>query len=416
VTRRLHELVPLLEAVGCVMEEISPERTVLSLPLLISAMNQNGTHQASVFYLVADYTVGVGIFGVLPGCYVTGVHDRCAALPIQYWLKRGEVRHLAPGTGKLHAEIRISPDDAARLRRQLFERGRGEYTGVVTMSQDGRVVAEATHTMGVYADIPRNAGARANVFQVQNMTVSALLISGLRDDPISRLVAGEQGLAIASRMSVVTPQLPSLVRARSTHLERLLEKAGGSFSQVLVLGVGFDPKPVKFSGAHQRWFGIDLRNMLRERETRFAAAGAEASNFVPVPGDILSDNWDAAVREAGYLPEAPSLIIAEGISMYFSLEVLARVFRKLRMLANSPESRLWIDHVSTGLFDLDLFEVKSFLASMARLGEPFIAGFDDPSRVAPQSWALVETTSAASAAVMPEPVHERYLFSILNPA
>src|SRR4051794_31630079 len=73
VTRRLRELVPLLDVVDCVVIEVHPDRTVLELPLRESAMNQNGTHQAAVFYLVADYALGVAMFGVLPGCYVTGV-------------------------------------------------------------------------------------------------------------------------------------------------------------------------------------------------------------------------------------------------------------------------------------------------------------------------------------------------------
>ncbi|MEY4530422.1 MAG: hypothetical protein RLZZ156_1143 [Deinococcota bacterium] len=414
-TRRLRELVPLLETVDCTVEEIGAERTVLTLPLLASAMNQNGTHQAAVFYLVADYTLGIGMFGVLPGCYVTGIHDRCDALPVQYWLKRGEVKHLAPGTGKLRAETRISSEDAEKLRRQLFDKGRGEYTGTVFISQDGRVVAEATHTMGIYADVPRMAGVRANLFQVQNMKTSALMISGLREDPISQLVAGDQGRAIANRMSVATPQLPSLVLARTLDLERHLERDGGSFAQVLVLGVGFDPKPLRFSSERQQWFGLDLRDMQKERESRFATMGVQAANFVPVVGDILSDTWDAAILEAGFRPDAPTLIIAEGISMYFPREVLAEMFTKLRKLIGSPDSKFWLDHVSSGLFELDLFEVRSFLASMARLGEPFVTGFDDPTMIAPNTWVLAETTIAASTVGMSEPVHAGYCFSVLKP-
>ncbi len=414
-TRRLRELVPLLETVDCTVEEIGAERTVLTLPLLASAMNQNGTHQAAVFYLVADYTLGIGMFGVLPGCYVTGIHDRCDALPVQYWLKRGEVKHLAPGTGKLRAETRISSEDAEKLRRQLFDKGRGEYTGTVFISQDGRVVAEVTHTMGIYADVPRMAGVRANLFQVQNMKSSALMISGLREDPISQLVAGDQGRAIANRMSVATPQLPSLVLARTLDLERHLERDGGSFAQVLVLGVGFDPKPVRFSSEQQRWFGLDLRDMQKERESRFATMRVQAANFVAVVGDILSDTWDATILEAGFRPDAPTFIIAEGISMYFPREVLAEMFNKLRKLIGSPDSKFWLDHVSSELFELELFEVKSFLASMARLGEPFVTGFDDPTMIAPNTWVLAETTTAASAVGVSEPVHAGYCFSVLKP-
>src|SRR5262249_9687799 len=157
-----------------------------------------------------------------------------------------------------------------------------------------------------------------------------------------------------NRMSVVTPQLPSLVRARTVDLERHLERERRSFAQVLVLGVGFDPKAVRFSSATQRWFGLDLRDMHRERESRFGAADAQARNFVPVIGDLLSDSWYAALQDAGFRPDVPTFVVAEGISMYLPRELLATVFRKLRTLTSSPHSRFWLDHVSSGLFDLDL--------------------------------------------------------------
>jgi O-methyltransferase involved in polyketide biosynthesis len=416
VTRRLRELVPLLQAVGCVAEEMGPERTVLSLPLLESAMNQNGTHQAAVFYLIADYTLGVGMFGVLPGCYVTGVHDRCEALPLQYWLKRGSVSHLAPGTGKMRAEVSIPPEEAEKLRRQLIEKGRGEYSGTVRIYQESTLIAEAHHTMGLYADIPRAAGTRTNIFQIQNLRISAVMIAGLREDPLSKLVAGDQGRAIASRMSVATPQLPSLVRARTVDLERHIGGEGHRYAQVLVLGVGLDPKPVRFSSSTQRWFGLDLRDMLREREQRFGEAGAHAQDFVPVVGDMLSDTWDPALLNAGFNPEVPTFFIAEGISMYFPRDVLARLFNRLRDLTTSQNSRLWLDHVTSSVFDFDVFEVRSFLSSMTRLGEPFITGFDNPATIAPDAWVLAETTSAAAAIGVSDTIHGEYRFSVLKPS
>jgi acyl-coenzyme A thioesterase PaaI-like protein len=414
-TSRLRELVPLLSFLDCVVEEVGPERTVLSMPLLSSSMNQNGTHQGSVFYLIADYALGVGMFGVLPGAYVTGVHDRCHALPVQYWLKRGTVTHFAPGTGPLRAEVRIAPEDALRLRLQLIEKGRGEISATVKITQEGLLVAEAHHTMGIYADVPRQPGLRANLFQVQNVKLSALMIAGLRGDALSQVVARDQGRAIANRMALAAPQLPSLVRARGLHVEKYLQRHGAAFEQVLVVGVGLDPKPVQLSNSTQRWFGLDLHDMLRERESRFARVDAKASNFVPVVGDIRLEKWDGALQEAGFSPALATFVIVEGMSMYFHRDQLARLFDKVRALTNSPASRLWLDHVTPALFDLEIFEVKAFLASMSRLGEPFVLGFDDPAAVAPDSWTWDESASASDVLGESDPVHDGYRFSILKP-
>ena len=413
VTQRLRELVPLLEFVDCKVEVIEPEKTMLSLPLLPSAMNQNGTHQAAIFYLVADYTIGVGMFGALPGIYVTGVHDRCNALPVQYWLKAGTVRHLAPGTGPLIAEVNIPAEVALQLRKQLIDRGRCELTQVVRFYQEGTLVAETEHTMGMYADIPRRAGLRANIFQVQNLKTSALMIAGLRDDPLSHKIAQDQGRAIANRMTLAAPQLPSLVAARTTHIENYLRENARIFSQVLVLAVGLDPKPVRFSSRNQRWFGLDLKEMLRERESRFANLSSQAMSFTPVAADLRLDSWDQTLIKSGFESGATTLIIMEGITMYLSSFELAQLLRKLRAIVGSAQSRLWMDHVSSSLFSIDILEVKSFLASMTRLGEPFVLGYDDISALSECKWVTEEKTSAAAVLEISEAVHQEYFFSIL---
>ncbi|MEO5961005.1 MAG: class I SAM-dependent methyltransferase, partial [Opitutaceae bacterium] len=294
-----------------------------------------------------------------------------------------------------------------------------ELTDTVRIYQDGDLVAEAQHTMGIYADMPRTAGVRANIFQVQNLKTSALMIAGLRDDPLSREIAQDQGRAIAQRMALASPQLPSLVKARTLHLERFLQQHGHRYPQVLVLAVGLDPKPVTFARAGQRWFGLDLRDMLREREERFAlarAGGPSTASFTPVVADFRLDTWDGAVVQAGFSPELPTFIIAEGLSMYLTRGELGGLFQKLRALTASPETRLWIDHVTSELFDLDVIEVRSFLAAMTRLGEPFVLGFDDASSVLPGVWAPVESASAADVLSLVEPVHREYRFSILRPS
>jgi O-methyltransferase involved in polyketide biosynthesis/acyl-coenzyme A thioesterase PaaI-like protein len=414
-TQRLRALVPLLEFVGCVVQEIGPERTVLGLPLLAAAMNQNGTHQAAVFYLVADYVFGVAMFGVLPGVYVTGVHDRCAALPVQFWLKRGTVHHLAPGTGQLRAEIAIPTEQQVQLRAQLFERGRGELTGKVCFFQDGQLVAETEHTMGIYADLPRVAGTRANIFQVQNLKTSALMIAGLRADALSQAVAADQGRALARRMTIAAPQLPALVSARTTHIHQVIRAQSATCSQVLVLGVGLDPKPVEHSSDLQRWFGLDLRDMLKEREQRFAKAGAIAANAVCIAADLRLQGWEESLLRSGFAADKPTLVIVEGLSMYLTKDELAGLLVSLRQLLQSPDTRVWLDHVTPALFEHESQDVRSFLASMNRLGEPFILGFVDAATVASGSWATEQACSARDVLATSDPIHNEYRFSVLAP-
>ncbi|MEM7561004.1 MAG: class I SAM-dependent methyltransferase, partial [Planctomycetota bacterium] len=353
ITKRLRELVPLLEFCGFRVESVTPEETVVSVPLLHSAVNQNGTQQASVFYLLADYALGVAMFGVLPGVYVTGVHDRGRALPVQYWLKRGTVKHLSPGSGTMRAVVKISPEKSAELRQSLIDNGRGEVKERVSIYQGEQLVAATEHTMGLYADVPRRAGAKINPFQMLSLKVSALMIAGLRGDGLSSAVAGEQGNAIAKRMSVATPQLPTLVKGRSVSIKRHLLAEGQRHEQVVCLGVGLDPKPIEHATAGQHWFGVDLPEMIGERDAAFARAGASSSHYTAVAADLRVAGWVDRLVESGFDPGKPTTVICEGLAMYLTTSEFVSLCGQVKCLMRHPESRLWLDHVTEDLFTME---------------------------------------------------------------
>lgn len=419
VTEHLGELVPLLNFVGFRVDKISPEKTVLSVPLLETAMNQNGTHQAAVFYLIADYTLGIGMFAVLPGCYTVGVHDRCRALPVQFWLKSGRVEHHAPGTGAIRSEVEIPPETAACMREQLMTTGRCGLKHPVHIYQGDRLVAVAEHEMLLFADVPR-PGETISMTQAQRLKTSALMIAGLRDDPVSAALAGEQGAAIARRMSRASPQLPTLVAARTRHVRDYLKGAGREHTQVLVLGSGLDSKPVDFARPEQKWFLCDLPDMLGDRQQRLAAQGIESPNTVAVAVDLRWPGWQDEVLRAGFDPSQSTVVILEGVSMYIERGGLQQSLDIIRGLCGHPGSRLWLDHVTEDLFAIDAPEVSSFLSSMARFGEPFITGFTDAAAFArradgPAAWRVMERRSASEVLGHGDAIHDNYLFTMMGP-
>lgn len=114
LTQRIHELIPLLRFVNCNVEYVGCDKAIVSIPLLDTAINQNGTQQAAAFYLLADCAFAVAILGALPGVYVSGIHDRCRALPIQLWTKQGAIQHLAPGTGTIKAIAQLPQESVYR--------------------------------------------------------------------------------------------------------------------------------------------------------------------------------------------------------------------------------------------------------------------------------------------------------------
>lgn len=412
ITHRLRELVPMLAFVDASVDEVGPGRAVLSAPLADGAMNQNGTQQAAVFYLLADYTVGVAMFASLPGIYVRGVHDRCDALPVQLWLRRCTVDHTAPGTGRVTASTELAPARVDELRHQLATTGKGELTAPVTIRQGTQVVATAEATVVLFADLPPTPGVRLSGLQRQNLKTSALMIAGLRADPLARAAADEQGLAIAARMSRASPQLPTLIAARDQHVTRLLT-VDEPPAQVLVLGVGLDPKPVHLARPGQRWFVLDFPDMLQERARRFRAAGASLDHELPIAADLRHPSWDYLALAAGLRPEQPTLVIAEGVSMYLAPAELAALLTRAAGVSTHPCSRLWLDHVTPRLYDLDLPSVTSFLATMSRLGEPFVLGFERADEHGGGHWRTVASASATDVVGVDDPVHREYRFSLL---
>src|SRR5687768_9911552 len=176
LTARLRELVPLVRMLEFRIASVSDSETVGEVPLLASTMNQNGTHQASVFYIMSDYIAGTAVYAGLAGTYAIGLHDRGSGQPIQLWLKANAVKHLKPGTGLIRGRAGLKPEQASELRDRLLEKGRCEVQMHVDILQGDDLIATAEPVIGVYEYNPRCVDTKLDVFQRENIKLSAKLI------------------------------------------------------------------------------------------------------------------------------------------------------------------------------------------------------------------------------------------------
>jgi methyltransferase (TIGR00027 family) len=326
------------------------------------------------------------------------------------------VEHIAPGTGAIRAEAHFPASEALAVRRQLIEKGRAKAFCDVEIYQGSKLVATARSEYRLIAQRPVAEEAPATpVREEKEATVdnSALLIAGLRDDSISRSLAGERGRALAERFSEGAPQLSSMIRARGLHVESILTDPRRQFEQVVVLGLGLDPKPILYSSDAQRWFGVDLPHMLPARARRLADCGVEAQNFRAVPSDLSRSGWTRDLLNNGFDPNLSTLFILEGVSMYLPGKALTNSLNELSTLMRSTGSRLWLDHVSANLMTMENASVNDFLQSLRDLGEPFRSGFDNPASLS-ERWVRETSSSAADVAGVEEPVHSEYMFSLLQ--
>ena len=373
LTKRLRELVPLLNFTKTTVVKVEGNYTELEMPLLEETMNQNGTHQASVFYLIADYTAGVGMFGALPGVYVTGINDRCHAYPVQYWLKSGKVVHLKPGLKTITAISRISSDDAFKMRQELISKGVTELEVNVDIYESGTRIAYTTHLMGLYGDIPRFEGRKINMFQNQNAMLSANMIAGLKSDSLSSRISTGLGKALANRFVYNTPELPEIIKSREISLNSFYQKYS-EFQQVLILGLGLDTYPNRSSSQkNKQWFGIDLRGSIKQRKAMFEENNIDDSMIIKIAANLVSNDWFDKLIKTGFDTTKDTLVVMEGICMYLNTTALYRIFKKIKYGIKANNVFLWLDYVSEELYKTNIESARNFLNNISRLGEPFIS-------------------------------------------
>ena len=418
VTARLKELVPLVDTIGFKLENVTDHETVGGVPLLDSTMNQNGTHQACVFYIMSEYIAGTMVYAALAGTYVIGLHDRSTQQPVQLWLNSNSVKHIRPGTGYIRGKATLTDEKIKEIREKLANKGRCEVQMHVDIFQDDELVATAEPLIGVYINNPRIPNTKIDFFQRENHSLSAKLIAGLRTDKASQKVAGEQGRALARRFSLATPQLPKLIEARGRHLDDHIKNRSNSYKQILILGLGLDTRPNRFSGSGHKWFGLDLRHMIKNRRDIFTKFGLNNEPLTYVATDLRFPNWSSALLKEGFNTALPTLFILEGVSMYLTIDELRTLLNELGNLNQSPDSCVWVDHVTPELYSLPMAEVKSCLKMISRLGEPFISGFRKVEDIS-SCWKTIHQCSSDEILNLPmerSMIYENHYSSLLKSA
>jgi methyltransferase (TIGR00027 family) len=357
------------------------------------------------------------VYAGLAGTYAIGLHDRGRGQPIQLWLKANAVKHLKPGTGLIRGRAGLTEEQAADVRGRLLEKGRCEVQMHVDIFQGDDLIATAEPLIGVYEYNPRCVETKLDVFQRENIKLSAKLIAALRSDETSRRLAGEQGKVLAERFGELSPQLRTCVETRGAHLERHLFSRRMHYRQVVVLGIGLDTRALRYASQHQRWFGVDVRQMCSYRIEQFASLGGDTPHLTLVPCDLRASEWWAQLEGAGFNRHASTLFIVEGLSMYLTVSDLKNLFRSLRVVAQHSESRIWIDHVTPDFYKLESSEVRSFLNNINRLGEPFITGFTRAEALTNEWQTVTQDTSAYHLAqdVPVHPVYANHLLSVMAP-
>lgn len=197
------------------------------------------------------------------------------------------------------------------------------------------------------------AGANA-WFRAKESTRADRILS----DPFAHLLAERDLRVQAVRFGRFT--LPPLYRAiddlQAAHCMRhraidelVLAAVSDGFTQVVVIGAGYDMRCVRFADrlAGVRWIELDHPLTQHRKQALLAQHGLrQAAGYGAI--DLLTDSLDSALAAAGFDRSLPTCFVLEGLIHYLPAARLEAVLAS--MASAAPRVRVALSFISTEAF------------------------------------------------------------------
>ena len=156
------------------------------------------------------------------------------------------------------------------------------------------------------------------------------------------------------------------LRARTGFFDRVVVNAVERHNpQIVSVGAGYDGRAFRYEAAGVRWFEVDRADTQRDKLARIDRLGLDRSGITFVEHDLDDPGLAAKLIAAGFDPELPALMIAEGLLVYLSAPAVDGMLADLRSLA-TPGARFAMS-VRT---ERESSSVDAFVAAATAVGEP----------------------------------------------
>jgi methyltransferase (TIGR00027 family) len=124
---------------------------------------------------------------------------------------------------------------------------------------------------------------------------------------------------------------PTGMAARTRFIDdQLLRAVERGVRQVVLVGAGYDGRPLRFSDTPVRWVEVDHPATQADKRRRLHRIGAAAGHITFVSVDLLEDDLDAELANAGHDPAQPSLWVCEGLFPYLPRPAVDALCRTVR--------------------------------------------------------------------------------------
>lgn len=157
----------------------------------------------------------------------------------------------------------------------------------------------------------------------------------------------------------------------------VVDAVGSGVSQIVTVGAGYDSRPWRLGADGVRFIEVDHPATQRDKRRRAPGGGP-----VFVPADLLGDDIEASLANAGLDPAVPTLFVVEGVTMYLHEAVVRHLLVSLAEVA-APESRLAVDFYPASRPETGVHRRQLMLQKVARAGsrEGFRLGVDRQAAV-----------------------------------
>ncbi|WP_405268290.1 class I SAM-dependent methyltransferase [Cellulophaga sp. Ld12] len=416
-TKYLRDAVPAVRISEFKFLEVNVGYCRAILPLNSFSSNQHGTHQALILGMAGDYTGGVALASILDAEPILGVHEVTANKGMSLWLIKSEMSYLRPSVEDAYIEAHV-PKEKHELLIQRYHSGSTILLDIEMSFRTKNDQDVAKGTFRYYCKkknllMPSKSNRKADAMFEHIIKTSAKLIARLRFleskktnplfiDQIANEVAGAQGKVIANRFLEILPELQLLVAGRTHHLDLTLIRTSDTIKQIVFVGVGLDYRIERHNGNIQEKlvYSLDLREMLayrKECSNQIDAISTIEQAQVQISCNFITESISEKLLNNGFDSQKASLFIFEGCSMYFSSKENNKILNEIGdLMRYNKNSLLWMDVIDEKVFDSDNPIVNKFLAGMARLGEPFIYGFNSNNEIIKQSGLCLINKSFAN--------------------